>query len=602
MKQRGLTLVEIAIVLVIIGLLLGLGAGLISVLTKRAKILETKETLDSVVEALISHSAGNKCLVLESDPLSGPLNSTNLSQRAGIRKATDSWNKPLYYFIAPEVANGRSGICIPYEKDICGRRETSLSLKICQDSSCTVYQSYNNLAFVIASGGPNYNLQIGYNNHTITIYTPGTPNVDNYDDPPSGIRAEEFDDIVRWVSLDELRVKMGCPGAQLKIITTELPTAYQGSPYTATIQAEGGWPPISWSVTGLPSNLSYSFNNRTCTINGTPQCPGTSIIRVTATDSNGSSASKDFTLVVQPKPLYLSPTPGTTFYTQNGTSFSRTISAGGGLPPYTATCSPSNCLGLSCNGGSSVTISGTPSSPGSCTFNVTFRDSCNGTSQQIINASYVVEIYSVSGGGGGGGSGGGGSGGDGGSGGGGGGGGSAPSCTLNAFLNPIDYNIPAGLYWSITNGPASYSFSPTSGNCTSGTGSTGGTCQTANLTRNTIFTLIVTNAFATNTCYVKICVRPANFGTYRVVNQSGTEIEAKLPDGTCIRVPNYYEITQWGQGKELGPGQSILIYPSTGRVNCKGTLLFTIRYDDAVCADDNSNRWVNFTGSSLSDS
>ncbi|MGC8966363.1 MAG: Ig domain-containing protein, partial [Caldimicrobium sp.] len=338
MKQRGLTLVEIAIVLVIIGLLLGLGAGLISVLTKRAKILETKETLESVVEALISHSAGNKCLVLESDPLSGPLNSTNLSQKAGIRKATDSWNKPLYYFIAPEVANGTSGICIPYEKDICGRRETSLSLKICQDSSCTVYQSYNNLAFVIASGGPNYNLQIGYNNHTITIYAPGTPKVDNYDDPPSGIRAEEFDDIVRWVSLDELRVKMGCPGAQLKIITTELPTAYQGSPYTATIQAEGGWPPIGWSVTGLPSNLSYSFNNRTCTINGTPQCPGTSIIRVTATDSNGSSASKDFTLIVQPKPLYLSPTPGTTFYTQNGTSFSRTISAGGGLPPYTATC------------------------------------------------------------------------------------------------------------------------------------------------------------------------------------------------------------------------------------------------------------------------
>ncbi|PMP64328.1 MAG: hypothetical protein C0197_01040, partial [Caldimicrobium thiodismutans] len=142
-------------------------------------------------------------------------------------------------------------------------------------------------------------------------------------------------------------------------------------------------------------------------------------------------------------------------------------------------------------------------------------------------------------------------------------------------------------------------------NCTSGTGSTGGTCQTANLTGNQNFTLSVTNAFGSNYCFVKICVRPNNpsdfANYYRVWNVSGSTIEARLPDGTCRRIPNNSEITQLSSGKKLGPGQSILIYPSAGRVDCKGTLLFTIRYDDAVCADDNSNRWVNFTGSSLSD-
>jgi hypothetical protein len=212
----------------------------------------------------------------------------------------------------------------------------------------------------------------------------------------------------------------------------------------------------------------------------------------------------------------------------------------------------------------------------------------------------MVEIYSVSGGDGGGGSSGGGSGGGGG---GGGGSGSAPSCTLTASSNPIDNNTRAILSWSIINGPALYSFIPTSGNCTSGTGSTGGTCQTANLTGNTLFILSVTNAFGSNSCFVKICVRPNNpddFDNYYTVwNYSGGKIEARLPDGTCRLVYEYNEITQWSRGKKLGPGQSILIYPSgTG---CSGTLLFTIRYNDAVCADDDGNRWVYFKGSSLSD-
>jgi prepilin-type N-terminal cleavage/methylation domain-containing protein len=58
-RNKGLTLIEVAIVLIILGLLIGLGAGLLGMLIKRAKIIENKEAVDAALEALISYAAGN---------------------------------------------------------------------------------------------------------------------------------------------------------------------------------------------------------------------------------------------------------------------------------------------------------------------------------------------------------------------------------------------------------------------------------------------------------------------------------------------------------------------------------------------------------------
>lgn len=112
MRKRvfGFTLVEIAIILVILGFLIGLGAALIGPLTKRMKINETRETLDAVAEAIISYVAGNKCL------------SGNLTTM-GVRKTKDAWNKDILYIPANElVVESDNGTCKPYEKDICGRK------------------------------------------------------------------------------------------------------------------------------------------------------------------------------------------------------------------------------------------------------------------------------------------------------------------------------------------------------------------------------------------------------------------------------------------------------------------------------------------------
>jgi prepilin-type N-terminal cleavage/methylation domain-containing protein len=56
-KDKGFTLIEIAIVLIILGLLVGLGAGLIGPLTKRAKLIESRELMDAAMESIISYGA-----------------------------------------------------------------------------------------------------------------------------------------------------------------------------------------------------------------------------------------------------------------------------------------------------------------------------------------------------------------------------------------------------------------------------------------------------------------------------------------------------------------------------------------------------------------
>ena len=313
--SEGLTLIEVAIVLVILGLLLGLGAGLIGMLTKRAKIVESREIVDSAVEALISYAAGNKCL-------------TGNKTQANVRKTTDAWNQPLFIRVADETKSNLEpgGQCSISTGTICDRKSTSLTVKICSDPACTSYQPVSNVAFVVASKGPNYNLQIMNGTNEILVYTPGLQ-VDfysgAYDGVPDPNRVEDFDDIVKWVTLDELRAKMGCP-MQIRIINNELPYGFENSFYRAAVFAEGGVPFSSsakyqWCIQGnLPSGLSAnpSTSATDClnpavpwgqadnvTISGTPAngTSGSYLLTFFVRDNNDNIAQKNLVLTIQPR-------------------------------------------------------------------------------------------------------------------------------------------------------------------------------------------------------------------------------------------------------------------------------------------------------------
>ncbi len=174
--KRGFTLIELAIVLVIIGLLIGLGAGLLGPLTRRSKYSEGKTTVNSAVEAITGYSIRTGRLPPESD-----------FQRI-VPSYKDPWGNELQYFLDNDLTSS-----------ICSQNETDLI--VCHDTSCANYTE--NVAFVVISPGDNYNYQtLDRGNNRAFVPPIGTENVDF--DGSDFIRAETYDDIVRWVTLDQL--------------------------------------------------------------------------------------------------------------------------------------------------------------------------------------------------------------------------------------------------------------------------------------------------------------------------------------------------------------------------------------------------------------
>ncbi|MEU7905319.1 putative Ig domain-containing protein [Actinoplanes sp. NPDC049118] len=124
---------------------------------------------------------------------------------------------------------------------------------------------------------------------------------------------------------------------------------------SVTSAATGGTKPYTWSATGLPTGLS--INASTGAITGTPSQTGKFATTVTATAANKIAGKASYNWDVATALTVTN--PGTQQATI-GTSFSKTMTAGGGTSPYTwsATGLPA---GLTING-STGAISGTPTS------------------------------------------------------------------------------------------------------------------------------------------------------------------------------------------------------------------------------------------------
>jgi len=88
------------------------------------------------------------------------------------------------------------------------------------------------------------------------------------------------------------------PHSSPTITTTTLPDAMEGVSYSATIEATGGATPYTWSVSGLPSGLSWSQVGDTVEISGTPASgtAGTYSVDVAVTDSSSPTQSDNATL------------------------------------------------------------------------------------------------------------------------------------------------------------------------------------------------------------------------------------------------------------------------------------------------------------------
>jgi hypothetical protein len=86
------------------------------------------------------------------------------------------------------------------------------------------------------------------------------------------------------------------PPPPLEIATARLPLARKGKPYSITLSAQGGAPPLSWSVIGLPDGLHLSAVGR---LSGTPRAAGLFVLTFRLRDSWNEEAAVDLLLRVR---------------------------------------------------------------------------------------------------------------------------------------------------------------------------------------------------------------------------------------------------------------------------------------------------------------
>jgi uncharacterized protein (TIGR03437 family) len=160
-------------------------------------------------------------------------------------------------------------------------------------------------------------------------------------------------------------------------VSGTLPPGTVNTPYSAGLSGSGGAPPYTWNLTGtgaLPAGLSLEASGN---VVGVPNASGTFNFGVQATDVTGATAVGAASVTIAATPLTLIPPAPFTQGVANIQYPSQSITATGGVPPYTFALAPGSSLptGLTLN--PNGTVGGTPtvSSANPFTFTVTVTDS-----------------------------------------------------------------------------------------------------------------------------------------------------------------------------------------------------------------------------------
>lgn len=170
----------------------------------------------------------------------------------------------------------------------------------------------------------------------------------------------------------------------IAVSPTSLTNGAYGTAYSQTVTASGGNGSYSFAVLSgsLPSGMALASDG---TLSGTPTSAGTYSFTLTATDGNGFTGSRAYTLTIASPTLSLSPVsvPGGSI----GSPYSQTLSTSGGIASYSYSLI-GGALPTGVTLSSGGVLSGTPIVSG--TFNFTVRST--DAHGQVVDGAYSLVI------------------------------------------------------------------------------------------------------------------------------------------------------------------------------------------------------------------
>ena len=197
--QRGFTLLEIAIVMVIIGLLAGGGVSLMRALTERKARNEALSYLKDTQTSLISFAERTGRLPYADSDGDGLENSGiasgTLPYRTLLIAPTDAYKRPLRYAINPNLGTSRTAACSALRAGLAGAPQM-----VDADGSPLSFP----IAAVLVSAGP---MDADGDGNMFDNLAAGSHQGDNTDGTPNYLRhppVAGFDDLVAYLGGNEL--------------------------------------------------------------------------------------------------------------------------------------------------------------------------------------------------------------------------------------------------------------------------------------------------------------------------------------------------------------------------------------------------------------
>lgn len=310
-----------------------------------------------------------------------------------------------------------------------------------------------------------------------------------------------------------------------------LPNGTYATAYSQAITASGGNGSYSFVVSAgsLPSGMTLASSGA---LSGTPTSSGSFPFTVTATDGNGFSSSRAYTLTIASPTLSLSPT--SVLGGSTGNAYSQTFSTSGGIAPYSY-----NLIGGALPTGVTLSsgglLSGTPIVSG--TFNFTVRST--DAHGEVVDSAYSLVI-------------------------------GAPSINIAPItLGPMTQGVAYSQALSASGGAAPYSYSVTSGALPSGmTLSPGGLLSGVPTSAGASnFTITATDSFTFtgSRAYALSVVAPmpvaGNLNLTVMANSSGNPVTLNLSGGPATSVS---VATNASNGVASAAGTSITFTPTPG--------------------------------------